>query len=247
MSFTKRHAELVRDILVEIHGTWSANAVVRAMLAFDIGVRRQDALALVRDWLGKGTRGRGFRNDQLELVPQLVPESVPQGVRNQLADADSGAFSGAHIRAGADLNGLSSSSVPTLRSGTGSSSSLRSHEALNSAPAREKIQEPPWAQPLVNAVRDMRQKTLRSLTAKERNVLGQYHALRFGNCTRDEANNKRFGKQVAVGLTTLGQHKIFGDITVAEYVGYARQVHAYGNNTPFFKAWAITAFVEFES
>jgi Mn-dependent DtxR family transcriptional regulator len=102
-----------------------------------------------------------------------------------------------------------------------------------------------WQDEIRNAAKAIRKHSLSSLTADERFTVGRYHALEFANCTKSEATNKRKARQIAAGLCSLGQHRDYSDVTVGEYVTYAKKVHVNGAGAPWFDVWLIKGVVEF--
>jgi hypothetical protein len=116
------------------------------------------------------------------------------------------------------------------------SSSLRS----DGSPA------PKWVEDLRAAAKSLKS-PIREWTPQQRMIAARYHCLEFGNCTKSEANNKARATNVARGFARMSRSKHYSDMTLGEYVTFARQVHAEREKTPWFDVWLIESVTEFES
>jgi hypothetical protein len=45
----------------------------------------------------------------------------------------------------------------------------------------------------------------------------------------------------------MGRNKAFGDMTLSEYIGFARSVHENRESKPWFDPWMIRGVVQFET
>lgn len=147
-----------------------------------------------------------------------------------------------------------------IENSNNSSSSLRSdvpreevptEKARSASKAQSRKPKPDpdtsWIEPLIASTRPFKSVPLADLEADDgRAILGRYHALKFGNCCRNEHTNKLKGIQIAKGLATMSQHKIYGTMTVGQYVTCAHKVHMQRNGEPWFDPWLVIAFVDFE-
>lgn len=139
---------------------------------------------------------------------------------------------------------LVSNSPDSLRS---SDESISVREAPKTPASARKSAEPDtsWVQPLVEATRAVGKVAISELGPDGRLVLARYHCLKFGNCTKSEGANLRAATKVAAGLGGMSHSATYGSITVAEYVGYAKKVHAGRDKAPWFDVWLIRSVVEF--
>jgi uncharacterized protein YdaU (DUF1376 family) len=124
-------------------------------------------------------------------------------------------------------------------------SSLRSESSGAASAAAAADALPPWQDGVREAARAISKRKLRELTASEEWLtLGRYHALEFANCTKTEGHNKRHGTKIAGAFAAMSRSERYGDLTVAQYVGFARKVHENREAAPWFDPWMIKGVVE---
>jgi hypothetical protein len=117
----------------------------------------------------------------------------------------------------------------------------------NSSSLRSDGSRPPkWVEDLRAAAKSLKS-PIREWTPQQRMVAARYHCLEFGNCTKSEANNKARATNVARGFARMSRSKHYSDMTLGEYVTFARQVHVERDKTPWFDVWLIESVTEFES
>ena len=104
---------------------------------------------------------------------------------------------------------------------------------------------PEWAENVKMATRALLDRPISSLPPDERFTVAQYHCLEFANCTRSENRNRAQATKVAGSFATMGRNDRYKDITVREYVAYARKVHERREKKPWFEPWLIRGEVEF--
>ena len=111
-------------------------------------------------------------------------------------------------------------------------------------PPLEDPSQPLWVIALRKRVGDWFPRRLVELNSTERFALAQYHAWRWGNCTKDELANRKRASNVATGITNLATHKEFGILSVSDYMAAAETVWEQRGGSPWFKPWDITGQVE---
>jgi hypothetical protein len=90
------------------------------------------------------------------------------------------------------------------------SSSLRSD-----APPRVRKEKPEpdtsWVEPLKTATQEIKDRALSSLTPDERFTLARFHCWRFGNCTKQEASNKKKATSISGAFASMGLDRVYGE------------------------------------
>lgn len=85
-----------------------------------------------------------------------------------------------------------------------------------------------WTGEITEAVRVLKTRELRSLSAEERFTLARYHAFRFAGCTKSEPTNRRKAVALATSLVNLSdrisRNADRADLTVDEYVALAARL-----------------------
>lgn len=183
----------------------------------------------LREWLSAFVKSRDA--SQTQPIPERTQETSTADAARMQADAN-----GSRLHA---QNKVSLLSEP-------SSSSLRSE---GPKPRREVKPPEEWTVPLRASVAAMNEREIISLLPRELNLLARFHALEFANCTRNEVTNKSKASAIASGLTYLLsdlKRRGYHDLTIAEYVAFARRVHKNRDGTPWHKPAFILPEIHFE-
>lgn len=225
MDFGKQHAEQIRDLLLDLTGSWSANAVVKVMSSMDLGIRRQDALALIRGYIGKGDRDRRYRTNQLTFLmvpePSREPSAEPSREPTERSDLKGIVYISSWLR-------HSASSVTSFPA------------SANGAGAREE-KFPEWVMTLAHEFTLLQGRELRKYSRAERHVLGRVHALLFANFRVAEPANVAKGASIAAQIASMARSAEFRDLTGAEYVRLGIRALQMRRGRPFHSAWDIRA------
>ena len=123
--------------------------------------------------------------------------------------------------------------VPRARAvkvfGSKSTSSLRSEAGTNGT--TKKADDPPtWVASVRVSVAAINDVLLIDLSPDDRYQLARFHALEFAGCTKSEATNRSRAQSIATGIFNLAdrlsRRPVTADVTVHEYIAYARQIVA---------------------
>lgn len=103
-----------------------------------------------------------------------------------------------------------------------------------------------WVAALREAARAIQDKNLWDCSPDDLLIVGRYHALRFGGCTKNEKRNQRRGANIRAGISNLGREakKRYSAYRVRDYVADAKRVWTDGGESPWFKPWDLTGVWE---
>jgi hypothetical protein len=107
----------------------------------------------------------------------------------------------------------------------------------------EKPEDTTWIEPLVATAKDLRKITIATFTPEQRMIAGRYHAYRYGNCSKNEARNKKFGARMATAFAKMSISAL-SRLTFAEYVAYANKYHEMSGGSPWYEPFLIQGVME---
>jgi len=255
-------------------GEWSVREVLDIARVARVPVRTQTAYRILYSLDLEGRRAPGkrrhFRSREAFNPPENpcgkpCEQPVAGSVSGIISDASKPHFSDAPkldqkansldtsltLRASLDHKrndpGIALLPLTSFGDAAGGNASRPSRETIPGKPRKKRAEvDTSWIGPLEEQARSLFPRRLESFTKDERHIAGRYHALRFSNCKREASRNKEIGRRIAAGLSTLGSHQLFSDMTFGEYVAYAEDVHKQCDEKPWYDPWLIKAVVEFE-
>lgn len=225
MEFNKEHAEQIRDNLIFFHGKWSANAVVRVAMAYDIGMRREDALARIREWLGSGSKkaGRPTQNSLWEPIREPITEPIMEPIREPISRQSHKGI--VYISSWLRHSGFSVTSFPT--------------NPLDAGAREEK--RPEWVLNLAADFKPLHGRELREFSREDRHVLGRVFALLFANFRVDERANSQKGGRFAAQIARMARASRFEQMTGTEFVRVSIRSWKINGTKPLHSVWDIEA------
>lgn len=103
-----------------------------------------------------------------------------------------------------------------------------------------------WVDTLTGRIPALYAKLIGDLTFEERLLLGQYHALKFGNCTKSERVNLARARNLAASFARMATHPDLCGRTVEWYLRHGNRVWIAGGRSPWFKPFDVLASIEYQ-
>lgn len=224
-------------------GEWSVREVLDFARHNGVQIRERDGYRVLYDLELPGRKAAGRRRKTRPR--EAISENGKTQLKNTLGSNSGSNFASPQGSLSPTPPIVPNPSLFTLTS-FGAGTENGAAPPVKKAKKARKITDLSWVPVVEKGVESILSQPLEALGEQGRLALGRYHALHFGNCTREANRNLIRGTQIAKGLMELGSNFRLKDMTVREYLAYCRRVHKNRNGIPWFDPFLIKGVVEFE-